>query len=139
MRNVLKQAFPEGIIADYRETHPIITRGLDRSTTFLSLISLIALIIGALGVATAMHAHLQQKMDTIAVMKCLGARSGQVHAHLPGADAGAGPGGRRAGRRFGMLVQRAFPGSDRPLLSRCAAAHGTRSGPRARRAWRSAS
>jgi putative ABC transport system permease protein len=66
VRNVLKQAFPEGLIADYRETHPIVTRGLERSTTFLSLISLIALIVGALGVATAMHAHLQQKMDTIA-------------------------------------------------------------------------
>jgi putative ABC transport system permease protein len=78
VRNTLKQAFPEGLIADYRETHPIVTRGLERSTTFLSLISLIALIVGALGVATAMHAHLQQKMDTIAVLKCLGARSGQV-------------------------------------------------------------
>src|ERR1019366_8923193 len=40
-RAVLKQAFPEATIADYRETHPIITRGLDRSTTFLSLIGLI--------------------------------------------------------------------------------------------------
>src|ERR1019366_6653216 len=52
-RAVLKQAFPEATIADYRETHPIITRGLDRSTTFLSLIGLIALGLGggAIGVA----------------------------------------------------------------------------------------
>jgi putative ABC transport system permease protein len=59
-RAVLKAAFPEATIADYRETHPIITRGLDRSTTFLSLIGLIALVIGAMGVASAMHGHLQQ-------------------------------------------------------------------------------
>ena len=78
MRAVLKQAFPEATIADYRETHPIITRGLDRSTTFLSLIGLIALVIGAMGVASAMHGHLQQKLDSIAVMKCMGARSAQV-------------------------------------------------------------
>ena len=31
-----------------------------------------------MGVATAMHGHLQQKLDSIAVMKCLGARSAQM-------------------------------------------------------------
>ena len=105
----LKQAFPEGLIADYRETHPIITRGLERSTTFLSLISLIALIVGALGVATAMHAHLQQKMDTIAVLKCLGARSGQVLRIYLAQTLALGLAGGVLGVAFGTLVQRAFP------------------------------
>ena len=109
VRNTLKQAFPEGLIADYRETHPIITRGLERSTTFLSLISLIALIVGALGVATAMHAHLQQKMDTIAVLKCLGARSGQVLRIYLAQTLALGLAGGVLGVAFGMLVQRAFP------------------------------
>src|SRR5207302_3248935 len=66
VRGILKRVFPEATIADYRETHPIITRGLDRSTTFLGLIGLIALVIGAMGVASAMHGHLQQKLDSIA-------------------------------------------------------------------------
>lgn len=109
VRNILKQAFPEGQIADYRETHPIITRGLDRSTTFLSLISLIALIVGALGVATAMHAHLQQKMDTIAILKCLGARSGQVTRIYLVQTLALGLAGGLLGIAFGTLVQRAFP------------------------------
>lgn len=109
VRNILKQAFPEGMIADYRETHPIITRGLERSTTFLSLISLIALIVGALGVATAMHAHLQQKMDTIAVLKCLGARSGQVLRIYLAQTLALGLAGGLLGIAFGTLVQRAFP------------------------------
>jgi putative ABC transport system permease protein len=109
VRNTLKRAFPEGLIADYRETHPIITRGLERSTTFLSLISLIALIVGALGVATAMHAHLQQKMDTIAVLKCLGARSGQVLRIYLAQTLALGLAGGVLGVAFGMLVQRAFP------------------------------
>src|SRR5579863_4558606 len=78
VRSQLKREFPDALIADYRETHPIITQGLDRSTTFLSLVSLITLIVGALGVASAMHAHLQQRLDSIAIMKCLGARSGHV-------------------------------------------------------------
>ncbi|MGO4885979.1 MAG: ABC transporter permease [Bryobacteraceae bacterium] len=109
VRNVLKQAFPEGLIADYRETHPIITRGLERSTTFLSLISLIALIVGALGVATAMHAHLQQKMDTIAILKCVGARSGQIVRIYLAQTLALGLAGGVLGVAFGILVQRAFP------------------------------
>jgi putative ABC transport system permease protein len=109
VRNVLKQAFPEGLIADYRETHPIVTRGLERSTTFLSLISLIALIVGALGVATAMHAHLQQKMDIIAVLKCLGARSGQVLRIYLAQTLALGLAGGLLGIAFGTLVQRVFP------------------------------
>ncbi len=109
VRGVLKKEFPEGMIADYRETHPIITRGLDRSTTFLSLISLIALIVGALGVATAMHAHLQQKMDTIAILKCLGARSSQVLRIYLAQTLALGIAGGILGVAFGTLVQRAFP------------------------------
>ncbi len=78
VRRALVAAFPDARVIDFRETHPVVSRGLSRSTMFLSLVSLIALIVGALGVATAMHSHLQQKMDSIAVMKCLGARSGQI-------------------------------------------------------------
>ena len=109
VRDILKRSFPEGMIADYRETHPIITRGLDRSTTFLSLISLIALIVGALGVATAMHAHLQQKMDTIAILKCLGGRSWQIAGIYLVQTLALGLAGGLAGIAFGTLVQRAFP------------------------------
>jgi len=49
-RASLKAAFPDALIADYRESHPIVTQGLNRATTFLSLVSLITLIIGAIGV-----------------------------------------------------------------------------------------
>src|ERR1035438_8072395 len=50
----------ESLVADFRQSHPIIANGLDRATVFLSLVSLIALIVGAIGVGMAMHAHLQQ-------------------------------------------------------------------------------
>jgi putative ABC transport system permease protein len=109
-RAVLKQAFPEAVIADYRETHPIITRGLDRSTTFLSLIGLIALVIGAMGVASAMHGHLQQKLDSIAVMKCMGARSAQVIRIYTAQTLMLGLGGGVIGVAFGVVVAAAFPG-----------------------------
>jgi putative ABC transport system permease protein len=119
VRNILKKAFPEASIADYRETHPIVTRALNRSTTFLSLISLIALIVGALGVGTAIDAHLRQRMDTIAILKCLGARSGQVlriyvvqtlMLGLAGGLAGVAV-GAAVGQVFPLLVENIFPGA----------------------------
>lgn len=77
-RKLLEEVFRPYWIADFRETHPTIRRGLDRATNFLSLVSLVAMIVGALGVAMAMHSHLQQRLDTIAILKCIGARSGQI-------------------------------------------------------------
>lgn len=78
VRKAIKAALPESLVADFRQSHPIITSGLDRATVFLSLVSLIALIVGAIGVGMAMHAHLQQKLDNIAVMKSIGATSKEI-------------------------------------------------------------
>jgi putative ABC transport system permease protein len=109
VRAILKKSLPEATIADYRETHPIITRGLDRSTTFLSLIGLIALVIGAMGVGSAMHGHLQQRLDSIAVMKCVGGRSGQVIRIYTAQTLLLGLGGGLLGVVFGTAVAGAFP------------------------------
>ena len=108
-RTRLKAAFPDALIADFRETHPIVTQGLNRATTFLSLVSLITLIIGALGVGTAMGAHIQQRMDSIAIMKCIGARSSQVMRIYLLQTIALGLAGGLLGVAFGLVVQRAFP------------------------------
>jgi putative ABC transport system permease protein len=105
----LHNAFKEGLIADYSEAHPLIEQGLRQSTTFLSLVSLIALVIGALGVATAIQAHLQQKMDSIAIMKCLGAKSSQVLRIYLLQTIGLGLAGSLLGILLGSVVQMAFP------------------------------
>jgi putative ABC transport system permease protein len=78
MKLRLEKLLPESQVLDYRETNPALTQGLDRATSLLSLMSLVALVLGAIGVAMAMRAHLQQRLDTIAIMKSLGARSSQV-------------------------------------------------------------
>jgi putative ABC transport system permease protein len=65
-------------ITDYTATNPQLTRALDRATRFLSLVSLIALIVSGLGVGAAMQSHLRQKMPNIAFMKCIGGRAGQI-------------------------------------------------------------
>ena len=65
-------------ITDYTETNPQLTRALDRATRFLSLISLIALIVAGLGVGATMQSHLRQKIPNIAFMKCVGGRSDHI-------------------------------------------------------------
>ena len=114
VRRTLEKTFPEALIADFRQTHPIITQGLNRATTFLSLVSLIALIVGALGVATAMQAHLQQKLDSIAIMKCIGARTREIIQIYLLQTIGLGLAGGLVGIAFGTVVEAAFP----PLIAR---------------------
>ncbi len=77
-RDLLRAGIPEGRITDFRETNPRIQRGLNRTTSFLSLVSLLAMAIGGLGVAMVIYAHLQQRLDTIAILKCYGATPAAV-------------------------------------------------------------
>ncbi len=108
-RRTVQRAFPTALIADFRQTHPLITRGLDRATTFLSLVSLIALVVGALGVATAIESHLQQKMDSIAVMKSIGGRSGQIIRIYLLQGLMLALGGAVVGLLVGQAIQVVFP------------------------------
>ncbi len=51
---------------------------LDRTETFLTLVSLTALLIGGLGVSSAVRAWLGSRMPVLATLKCLGAPAGLV-------------------------------------------------------------
>jgi putative ABC transport system permease protein len=105
----LEKLLPEAQLTDYRETNPALTQGLDRATSLLSLMSLVALVLGAVGVAMAMRAHLQQRLDTIAIMKSLGARSGQIMKIYLLQTLLLGLAGGTLGVLFGVAVQLAFP------------------------------
>ena len=105
----LKSALPRVFISDYREGSPAVGKAIDNTTTFLSLISLIALIIGSLGVSMGMYSHLQQRMDTIAIMKAIGARSDQIIKIYLVQTLWLGFAGSLIGIGIGALVQRSFP------------------------------
>ena len=96
-------------VADFRQAHPAIERGLDRSTTYLSLVGLIALLVGGLGVGLSLHSHLQQRLDSIAILKCVGARSAQVVRIYLIQGLGLGLAGSVLGCALGVLVQAVFP------------------------------
>ena len=78
VRKELETALPDAQVMDYKEGSPALNRGLDNATAILSLICLVAMVLGAIGVAMAMHAHLEQRMDMLAVLKAVGAGSGDL-------------------------------------------------------------
>ncbi len=109
LKERLVALLPQAQITDYRETNPALTEGLDRATSLLSLMSLVALVLGAVGVAMAMRAHLQQRLDTIAIMKSLGARSAQIMKIYLLQTLLLGLAGGVLGVLLGVAVQLAFP------------------------------
>ncbi len=109
LKDRLIHLLPEAQVIDYRETNPALTAGLDQATSLLSLMSLVALVLGAVGVAMAMRAHLAQRLDTIAIMKSLGATSGQVIKIYLIQTLLLGAAGGLLGVLLGLGVQLAFP------------------------------
>jgi len=109
IKSQIKASAPRIFLTDYREGSPAVGKAIDNTTTFLSLISLIALIVGSLGVAMAMHSHLQQRMATIAIMKALGARSHQIITIYLMQTLLLGIAGGIIGVAVGALVQKSFP------------------------------
>lgn len=85
------------------------TEALGAFTRFLGLVGLTALLLGATGVASAVHAFVRQRRTTVAVLRCLGARRRTVFlAYLVQAGA-LGLSGAMAGALLGVLVLAALP------------------------------
>ena len=82
---------------------------LDNLYRFLNLVGFISLLLGAVGVASAIQAHLQQKVRTAAVLRCLGA-SGRtsVAVYLLQAIA-LGIVGALAGAAIGLTIHQLLP------------------------------
>jgi putative ABC transport system permease protein len=78
LRKQVEATLPDAQVMDFREGNPALTQGLDNATAILSLICLVAMVLGAIGVAMAMHAHLEQRMDMLAILKAVGAGSGDL-------------------------------------------------------------
>ena len=75
-------AFPDAgwEIRTRSKASPQLDRNVERFTQFLTLVGLTTLLVGGVGVANAVTAHLTRKRDAIATMKALGASGGTVFA-----------------------------------------------------------
>ena len=94
---------------DFREGNPALTQGLDNATAILSLICLVAMVLGAIGVAMAMHAHLEQRMDMLAILKAVGAGSADLLRIFLLQTLGLGLAGGLLGVAAGVGVMAALP------------------------------
>jgi len=109
LRKRVEAILPEAQVTDFREANPALVDGLHRATAMLTLVSLVTMVLSAIGVAMAMHAHLQQRLETIAIMKALGARSSHVMRIYFLQTLFLGVSGALLGIGAGSLVARAFP------------------------------
>ena len=100
-------------VEDDREN---LTDTLARLGNYLGLVALIALLLGGLGVASATHVFIQQKLDTIAVLRCLGATSLEVFAIYLVQAVAMGLLGSAVGALLGLGVQAVLPALVKDLL-----------------------
>ena len=82
---------------------------LERLGRYLGLVALVALLLGGLGVGSAVHVLIRQKMETIAVLRCLGGSSRQVFSLFLVQAVGIGLLGSAIGSAIGIAVQQLLP------------------------------
>ena len=86
-----------------------LTDVLTRLTGYLGLVALIALLLGGVGVASAVVVFVRQRAESVAVLRCLGATAGSIFA-IYLLEAGAmGLAGSVAGAAAGVGIQRLLP------------------------------
>lgn len=91
------------------ETRRSLTRGVDELRRFLGIVGLVALLLGGIGVASAIHAFVSEKRPVAAMLRCLGATSRQVLAIYVLEAALMGLAGALAGALAGIALQYALP------------------------------
>ena len=84
-------------------------RSMENLYRFLSLVGFIALVLGGIGVASAIHIHIKQKLNTVAILRCLGASSRQASAIYVIQAALMSLVGAMAGALLGIGIQDLMP------------------------------
>jgi putative ABC transport system permease protein len=91
---------------DQRNLNDVLTR----LTGYLGLVALMALLLGGVGVASAVVVFVRQRADSIAVLRCLGATAGRIFATYLTEAVIMGLAGSVAGALLGLALQRFLPG-----------------------------
>jgi putative ABC transport system permease protein len=103
-------------VTTYTQAQPGVRRFWNQLTIYLGLTGLVALMVGGIGVATSVRAFVRGKLETIAVLKCLGAGWRQVLAAYLLQTVLLGLGGSLLGAALGSAVQWALAPALTPLM-----------------------
>jgi putative ABC transport system permease protein len=82
---------------------------IENLSNFIGIVGLVALLLGGIGVASGVRAFVARKIDTVAVLRCLGASSGQVLSIYVVQAAAMGLAGAAAGAALGVAIQFVLP------------------------------
>jgi putative ABC transport system permease protein len=82
---------------------------IENLSNFIGIVGLVALLLGGIGVASGVRAFVARKIDTVAVLRCLGASSGQVLSIYVVQAAAMGIAGAAAGAALGVAIQFVLP------------------------------
>lgn len=85
-------------------------------STFLNLVGFVALLLGCIGVAGAVHIYIKDKLPTVAILRCLGASGRKAFYVYLVQVAGIGLLGALAGAVLGSLLQKLLPWLAKDLL-----------------------
>lgn len=96
-------------VSTVRSTQERLGRTLENLYGFLNLVGFFALLLGALGVGSGINVYVRQKTDTVATLRCLGARAHEAFAIFLASALALGAIGAAAGAAIGLLVQRVLP------------------------------
>ena len=107
LRDPLRDEFVS--IRSYRSTEDRIASNLRRAENYLSLVGFIVLILGGIGVWSVTRVFVQQRIRSVAILKCLGATGGQVLAIYVTQVAVLGVGGSVLGVAMAGGVMAAIP------------------------------
>ncbi|KGE13042.1 ABC transporter permease [Sphingobacterium deserti] len=78
-------------------------------TRFMQLVGFVALLLGAIGVSSAVHVYVQEKMVTVAILRCLGATAKKTFAIFLVQFACIGLLAGVCGAALGILIQYLLP------------------------------
>lgn len=84
-------------------------RAMDNLYHFLNLVGFVALLLGGVGVASAIHVHVKQKLGTVAVLRCLGGSVAQTFAIYLAQGMALGAFGAVLGAALGIGIQTLLP------------------------------
>ena len=84
-------------------------RSFEDLTSFLGLVGFTALLLGCIGVASAIHIYVREKIGMIAILRCLGTKTSQAFFIYLFQVIGVGLIASVTGAALGMLIQRYLP------------------------------
>ncbi len=85
------------------------SRSVERLDAFLGLVGFVALLLGGLGVGSAIHVHVRRSLADLATLRCLGATEARTVALVTAQVLGLGLAAALVGSALGVAIQTIMP------------------------------